>query len=134
MPGPTGSDQSLPPQTGYCFGDDPLLLDDYAWYDANSGKHTHPVGQKKPNAFKLYDMHGNVGEWCVDWLGPYPAEKVRNPTGPDSGIRRVRRGGCWASHALNCRSARRIGVAPECRSPLLGFRIVLVLPEAARPS
>ena len=93
--------------TRYSFGDDAANLDDYAWYSENAGKTTHPVGQKKHNAWGLYDMHGNVWEWVQDWYDPYAAEAMTDPSGPASGAERVIRGGGWGSAALNARSARR---------------------------
>jgi formylglycine-generating enzyme required for sulfatase activity len=74
-----------------------------AWYDANSGGETHPVAQKRPNAWGLYDMHGNVQEWCADWFGPYPGGRISDPTGPAMGQYRVFRGGHWAGPAGWCR-------------------------------
>lgn len=112
--------------TEFCYGNEPAQLEEYAWFAANSEHATHPVGQKKPNALGIYEMHGNVGEWCLDWLGPYGADRATNPAGPATGVRRVRRGGGWASIPLLCRCANRLGVHPDCRSPLLGFRVVLV--------
>ena len=90
----------------YSGGDD---LDAVAWYDGNSGNTTHPVGQKKANAFGVYDMSGNVWEWCADWYdGKYYASSPQdNPTGPDSGTRRVLRGGSWFDHPVDCRSVHR---------------------------
>jgi len=132
-PGKNVVEITVPPPTDFHFGNDPEKLAEYAWFEANSGKRPHPVGQKKPNAFNLFDMHGNVGEWCADWLGPYTAEVARNPVGPAQGTRRVRRGGCWASIVRNCRCARRIGVLPDCRSPLLGFRVVLAAETNHQP-
>ncbi len=81
--------------TAYCFGDDPRRLGEYAWYFDNSGSETRPAGKKKPNAWGLYDMHGNVWERVQDWWGKYPSGSVTDPEGPSSGSDRVRRGGCW---------------------------------------
>lgn len=69
-------------KTAYSFGDNAELLDKYAWFESNSGDQTHPVAEKKPNAWGLYDMHGNVCEWCSDWYGEYPKNSVSDPTGP----------------------------------------------------
>ena len=95
--------------TKWCFGDSTAGLEDYAWYSANSGGQTHPVGQKSPNAWGLHDMHGNVYEWCADWYGPgyYRNSPPYDPIGAASGSDRVRRGGCWAGDAGRCRSASR---------------------------
>jgi formylglycine-generating enzyme required for sulfatase activity len=114
-------------QTKYCFGDDADDLGEYAWYDRNSGSRTHPVGRKKPNAWGLYDMHGNVWEWVQDWKGEYHAGRVSNPTGPQRGSSRVFRGGSWNSYAENCRSADRDRYdldRPDLRYDHLGFRLV----------
>jgi formylglycine-generating enzyme required for sulfatase activity len=116
----------------YCFGDDERLLGDYAWYRENSDKKTHPVGQKTPNAFGLYDMHGNVWEWCSDWYGEdYYKELEKggvaiDPRGPSAGSYRVNRGGGWDDIAVICRSAYRISDAPGFRYDDLGFRLVRV--------
>ena len=99
-------------------------LDDMGWYDKNSGGQTHPVGQKKPNAWGLYDMHGNVWEWCGDWHGDLPGGD--DPVGPASGSRRVIRGGGWYRDACDCRSANRSGRGPGNRNCDLGFRVALV--------
>ncbi|MBR0239384.1 MAG: SUMF1/EgtB/PvdO family nonheme iron enzyme [Thermoguttaceae bacterium] len=121
-------------------------LDDMAWYSSNSGSKTHPVGTKKPNAWGLYDMHGNVWEWCADWYDDYPSGSVTDlrklwtvnllryddylsgsvtdPTGPSSGDYRVVRGGSWFSDVGYCRSAKRYLIDPGSRSDDLGFRLV----------
>jgi formylglycine-generating enzyme required for sulfatase activity len=114
--------------TRYCFGDDESPLCQYAWYDKNSGSKTHPVGEKNPNAWGLYDMHGNVWEWCSDWYGDYPEGAVSDPTGPSKGSGRVRRGGGWISPAMDCRSAIRSSSIPSYSSgiiPSIGFRVAL---------
>ena len=110
--------------TAYYLEDDPVQLDAYAWYGANSNSQTHPVGQKEPNAWGLYDMSGNVWEWCHDWYGPYPSGSVIDPTGPDSGMARVLRGGSWFSYPSICRSADRFDNTPVARYDNIGFRVV----------
>ena len=98
-------------------------LDDIAWYDTNSGKKTHPVGRKKPNAYGLYDFSGNVWEWCSDWYGTYPTGTVTDPAGPVSGLYRVNRGGGYWYFAQWARSAFRIWSRPVGTSRYLGLRI-----------
>ena len=112
-------------KTKYCFGDDETRLGDYAWYDKNSGNTAHPVGEKKPNAWGLYDMHGNVWEWCQDWWqeGYYKELPVDDPTGAATGSYRVRRGGGWDYPAGYCRSASRGGFLPGGRIYYLGLRV-----------
>jgi len=108
-------------------------LGDIAWYDRNSGNKTHPVGQKRPNAWGLYDMSGNVWEWVQDWFASsYPAGSEVgpqvDPTGPGLGSVRVFRGGSWRNIAHHCRSARRLDDIPHNRSNDLGFRLARSLP------
>ncbi|MEO2036847.1 MAG: formylglycine-generating enzyme family protein, partial [Planctomycetaceae bacterium] len=110
--------------TKYSFGDSESELGDYAWYDKNSGVTTHPVGGKQPNAWGLYDMHGNVWEWCQDWYGNYPSGWVTDPTGPSSSSNRVRRGGSCSSGSGLCRSAGRSRDAPGLRGSFSGFRVL----------
>jgi formylglycine-generating enzyme required for sulfatase activity len=96
-----------------------------AWYSSNSGSSTHPVGEKTPNELGIYDMSGNVGEWCNDWYGSYTSSPQTNPTGPSSGSYRVLRGGSWGSHASDCRVASRGSYSPIHRFIIVGFRVVL---------
>jgi formylglycine-generating enzyme required for sulfatase activity len=111
--------------TKFSYGDDESQLGDYAWYKQNSGDKTHSVGEKKPNAWGLYDMHGNVWEWCHDWYGSYTSDSQSNPIGPTSGEYRVFRGGCWYSISSVCRVSYRGHFYPLFRHIFLGFRIVL---------
>ena len=101
-------------------------LDEEGWYKYNSGGKTHEVGLKKPNAWELYDMHGNVWEWCLDWYGDYPRGAATDPTGPTAGSGRVIRGGSWRSFANYCRSGYRYNRNPGRRNGNYGFRVALV--------
>jgi formylglycine-generating enzyme required for sulfatase activity len=96
-----------------------------AWWSGNAGNATHPVKQKAANAWGLYDMLGNVWEWCGDWDGGYPTGSVTDPTGPSSGSLRVGRGGSWDIGARFVRSAIRGRWDPDIRGSHLGFRPVL---------
>jgi len=107
-------------------------VDEVAWTERNSGKSTHPVGLRKPNDFGLFDMIGNVWEWCEDWYGPYPAALQIDPSGPRNGSFRVNRGGAWYGANWECRT-RRGKNTPDDRGNGLGFRLALPL-IAAEPA
>jgi formylglycine-generating enzyme required for sulfatase activity len=105
----------------YSGGDN---LSKAGWYDGNSGDKTHDVGQKKANELGIYDMSGNVWEWCEDWLGDYPKEAATNPKGASSGSYRVYRGGSWYNYSRLCRVALSGNRAPSYSNYFLGFRVV----------
>ena len=116
-------------QDRFYFGDDPTYsqIEQFAYCSENSDSATHPVGEKKPNPFGLYDMHGNVWEWCGDWYAAdyYQHSIAVDPHGPQKGKSRVLRGGGWFRSARYCRSANRSGLEPYYIRNHVGFRVVL---------
>jgi formylglycine-generating enzyme required for sulfatase activity len=113
----------------FFFGDDEQALTQHAWYGANSERKTHPVGQKKPNAWGLYDIHGNASNWTADWYAAdyYQKSPKEDPAGPGAGTWRVVRGGNWSDEARSLRAARRSGIfPPSYRGTFGGFRVVQV--------
>ncbi len=109
----------------FSFEGDIAELDGYAWVQGNAGGSTHPVALKKANPFGLYDLHGNVWEWCFDYAGPYPLKAVTDPRGPTRGSFRIARGGSWYYPALEARAANRLYLLPESKNYNVGFRLVL---------
>ncbi len=112
----------------YCFGANAKQLGEYAWFTENSSGKTHPVGTKKPNAFGLYDMHGNVWEWCADkWHDNYTGAPTDGSAWESSGLNhRVLRGGSWSVYPRNARSAYRVRLTPDNRLNDIGFRVVCI--------
>ena len=110
--------------TPFSFGNRLHQTDYFLWYDVNSYNKTHTVGQKDPNPWGLYDMHGNVWEWCQDWIAKYPSEDVTDPSGSSSGPLAVLRGGSWSQSLWNCRSAYRLESSIESKDGGRGFRLL----------
>jgi formylglycine-generating enzyme required for sulfatase activity len=98
-------------------------INSVAWYDSNSGAATHHVGTKSPNGLGIYDMSGNLWEWCWDWYSYYSSSPSNNPTGPASGSYRLLRGGYWYNNATNCRVANRYDYDPYLSLNFFGFRL-----------
>jgi formylglycine-generating enzyme required for sulfatase activity/serine/threonine protein kinase len=131
-------------QTRFSFGDEEKDLDGYAWFDSNSGgrgpwtQPLHPVGTKKPNAWGLYDMHGNVDEFCQDWHDPkvyyHRRSPVEDPPASASGTERATRGGAVVTGASHCRASHRYCWGPDSRVHFVGFRVALSLPPSGSPS
>jgi len=118
-------------KTRFSFGDSDSVLGDYAWWESNCGGKTHPVGQKKPNPWGLYDMHGNVWEWCADRYGSYSSGVSTDPQGATSGDRRLVRGRSWRDDGPgDFRCAARHVIGPAYRGDDRGFRVAMSLAGA----
>src|SRR6266699_1820647 len=134
---PTGYEYRLPSEAEWEYacragttnlfsvGDDPGVADQFAWTAENSEATTHPVGLKRPNPWGLYDMQGNVWEWCLDWFEPYPAAALTDPAGPASSKFKVFRGGGWNQEIEYARSANRFMMSPSNGIYFVGFRLAL---------
>lgn len=101
-----------------------LKINEVAWFGTNSGKSTHPVGTKMPNAVGIYDMSGNVYEWTQDWMGKYRKDSQNDPKGPEKGRMKVIRGGCWYDTEEGCRIKSRVEMKPNEKNGCLGLRLV----------
>ena len=109
---------------GTCFEDEEDTLSKYAWFRDNAEEQSHPVGKLKPNAWNLYDMFGNVWEWCHDWYAEYDNGPVTDPPGPELATLKVIRGGGRSSKSKDCGSAYRVCLNPERKSHTIGFRLL----------
>jgi formylglycine-generating enzyme required for sulfatase activity len=114
--------------TRWWFGEDETELPQHGWTELNAGGHTHPVGKLTANPFGLYDLHGNVWDWCWDWHGDWPAGFSADPTGPSAGTVRVLRGGAYAFPPSYSRSALRNRYEPYLPTRYYGFRIARTVP------
>lgn len=114
--------------THWFYGKSDENAGDYGWIDINSNGTTHPVGTKLPNPWGIYDMYGNIQEWCLDWYAePYPNEEVIDPSGPDLGDSRVIRGGAWGDNSYYVRSGYRNANGVDGKTDGIGFRCVLMV-------
>lgn len=113
--------------TPWSFGENEDIAGDYAWINENSNKTTNPVGSKEPNAWGIYDMYGNIQEWCADWYtNKYQIENSTDPIGPSSGDSRIVRGGGWGENTIDIRSSYRNCNGPDGKNDGIGFRCVMV--------
>jgi len=121
-------------RTRYCFGDNERQVEQYGWSRENSGDRPHPVGMKRPNSWGLYDVHGNIFEYCSDWCGLFTARDEVDPSGPVNGSTRVIRGGSYDYSALYLRSSTRGSRGPSSGVQQTGFRVALTIPVRHVPS
>ena len=124
---PTEAQWEYAGRAGSRRGSQSVNIDPSVWYRGNSGNTSHPVGQKSANTWGLFDVHGNLAEWCQDWAAPYPrttTTSIIDPEGPKSGAKRICRGGSFRSDEDHCRTGSRAAYPPDYRSPDVGFRVV----------